>query len=160
MNESNARLRWQYKVVNLGSYFTASRLAEALAHLGEDGWEVIGVYDKASNWLRDMEKGFLFCKRPVLPGEAPEGPWAATVSSAGTNNLTPVYSAGHAATRTTIDLGPGVRVRNTSTDVTGTVEAVDADDPTFFFVRTDDSGELKRWWSIVLQPIAASVESP
>jgi hypothetical protein len=70
------RVRWQYRVVSIGSFFAGDRLGGALGRLGEDGWELVTVYDKASNWLQGMEKGFMLFKRPVLPGEEPEGRWA------------------------------------------------------------------------------------
>jgi hypothetical protein len=63
------RDRWQYRMVNLGSFFTAQRLPEALGRLGSEGWELVHVYDKASNWMRDVEKGFALFKRPVPAGE-------------------------------------------------------------------------------------------
>ena len=49
--------------------------AGALAHLGEHGWELIGVYDKSSNWWQGMEKGFALFKRSVADGEEPDGGW-------------------------------------------------------------------------------------
>jgi hypothetical protein len=72
--------RWQYRVVNVGAFFAAGRLVSTLAHLGEEGWELITIYDKSSNWLANMEKGFALFKRPVAEGEEPEGPWADVVS--------------------------------------------------------------------------------
>lgn len=67
--------RWQYRIVNLGAFNAAQRLGMALAYFGERGWELTVVYDKASNWLAEMEKGFMIFKRPVPQGAEPDGPW-------------------------------------------------------------------------------------
>jgi hypothetical protein len=69
--------RWQYRVVNMGMFNAPERLAFVLGHLGAQGWELMHVYDKMSNWIQSAEKGFAIFKRVVLPGEDPEGPWAA-----------------------------------------------------------------------------------
>jgi len=70
------RVRWQYRAVNLGSFFAGKRLAEVLGQLGSEGWELVAVYDKASNWWNGFEKGFVLFKREVPSGEEPDGPWA------------------------------------------------------------------------------------
>ena len=76
--------RWQYPVVKIGMFNAPDRLARILGELGSQGWELVQVYDKASNWLSGMEKGFAIFKRPVVPGASPEGPWASwTRASAG-----------------------------------------------------------------------------
>jgi hypothetical protein len=69
-------VRWQYRVVNIGSYMTADRMQTALGHLGPEGWELIGVFDKSSNWIGGTEKGFMLFKRPVAQGEHPVGSWS------------------------------------------------------------------------------------
>jgi hypothetical protein len=68
-------VRWQYRVVNVRTFFTADRMALALGYFGQDGWEFVSVFDKASNWLGGTEKGFMLFKRPVRAGAEPEGPW-------------------------------------------------------------------------------------
>ena len=68
-------VRWQYAVVNLGTFRTGPRLGQVLAYLGRNGWEIAATFDRASNWLADMEKGFVIFKRPVREGEDPDGPW-------------------------------------------------------------------------------------
>jgi hypothetical protein len=68
--------RWQYCIVNLGSFGTGGRLGMALSYFGSQGWELVTIYDKASNWFQGMEKGFILFKRPVPPGDEPDGPWA------------------------------------------------------------------------------------
>jgi hypothetical protein len=68
--------RWQYRIVNIGAFNTAQRLGSALALCGAQGWELVAILDKASNWLANMEKGFVLFKRPVPPGDEPEGGWA------------------------------------------------------------------------------------
>lgn len=52
-------------------------MVTAFAQLGQHGWELIGVYDKSSNWLTQFEKGFALFKRAVPEGQEPDGPWAA-----------------------------------------------------------------------------------
>lgn len=59
--------RYQYRIVQLGMFSTADRLAAALSELGRNGWELVTIYDKSSNWLNNMEKGFALFKR-----DAPE----------------------------------------------------------------------------------------
>lgn len=67
--------RWQYRIVNLGAAFVARRLGMTLSYFGQRGWELVGVYDKASNWLNGIEKGFMLFKKAVPPGDEPDGPW-------------------------------------------------------------------------------------
>ena len=62
--------RWQYRIVNLGVIDTGPRLQRALGQLGAEGWELITVFDKTSNWTR-AEKGFALFKRPVPEGDEP-----------------------------------------------------------------------------------------
>ena len=61
-------VRWQYGVVNVGMFGTLDRLKNVFEALGSEGWELITIYDKASNWFNGMEKGFMLFKRPVPPG--------------------------------------------------------------------------------------------
>jgi hypothetical protein len=75
------RVRWQYGVVNIGMFNAMSRMANVLAASGEFGWELVGVYDKASNWMNNMEKGFMLFKRPIPPGvRLAESDWCVTLS--------------------------------------------------------------------------------
>lgn len=74
-------VRWQYCVVATRVFNQEDRLVAALGGAGEKGWELVTVYDKASNWLQGFEKGFLLFKRPVLEDEEPEGPWVRFVRS-------------------------------------------------------------------------------
>lgn len=67
--------RWQYVVANVGMFDASVRLPRVLAHMGANGYELITVYDKSSNWFANMEKGFMLFKREVLAGEEPTGPW-------------------------------------------------------------------------------------
>lgn len=67
-----AEQRWQYAVVNTGSFGTADRLNTVLASAGRAGWELVTIYDKASNWFRGIEKGFMMMKRPVPAGVTPD----------------------------------------------------------------------------------------
>lgn len=41
------------------------RMASVLAVAGENGWELVSIYDKSSNWFQGFEKGFMLLKRPV-----------------------------------------------------------------------------------------------
>ena len=68
--------RFQYQVVNVGMFNAAERMVRVFGHLGERGWELVGMYDKSSNWFNQMEKGFALFKREVPEGEEPDGPWA------------------------------------------------------------------------------------
>jgi len=74
--------RWQYHVVNLGTINAAERMSAAFGHLGSEGWELVAMYDKSSNWLAGMEKGFAIFKRSVPDGEEPDGPWGQSKSAA------------------------------------------------------------------------------
>src|SRR5690606_10841781 len=77
--------RWQYAVASIGTFSTGERLVRVLGALGADGWELVNVYDKASNWLGGTEKGFILFKRAVGPGEQPIGGlWAVEVDKTGT----------------------------------------------------------------------------
>src|SRR4051812_48787683 len=42
-------IRWQYSVINIGSFSAMSRMEDVLGSAGGLGWELVGVYDKASN---------------------------------------------------------------------------------------------------------------
>lgn len=70
-------LRWQYRIVSIGSFNAANMLGKALAYMGSHGWELVTVYDKTANWLQGFEKGFVLFKRPVAPGAEPDGAWSA-----------------------------------------------------------------------------------
>lgn len=66
-------------------------MAVVLGKLGSQGWELVGVYDKSSNWLNGMEKGFVLFKREVAPGAHPEGAWGIWERSA--EHMTPLPPA-------------------------------------------------------------------
>jgi len=53
---SEHAMRWQYAIVNIGSFGAVGRLTGTLGKLGAEGWELVHVYDKASNWFQGMEK--------------------------------------------------------------------------------------------------------
>ena len=63
--------RWQYAIANVGMFRSPARMGEVLATAGAHGWELVTVYDKASNWLAGMEKGFMLLKRMVPEGTTP-----------------------------------------------------------------------------------------
>lgn len=67
--------RWQYRIVQLGAAFAARRLGITLSYFGQHGWELVSVYDKASNWIANIENGFILFKKPVPPGDEPDGAW-------------------------------------------------------------------------------------
>lgn len=79
--------RWHYAIVNTGSFTTAERMTEVLASAGSAGWELISIYDKASNWLGGLEKGFMMLKRPV-PDDVEPDEWRITC-----RNLSPFVGA-------------------------------------------------------------------
>lgn len=60
--------RWQYGVIDLGVYNAMDRMQAILGVAGSEGWQLVGVYDKASNWMVNKEKGFMLFRRPVPPG--------------------------------------------------------------------------------------------
>ena len=60
-----AQVRWQYRIVDLATIFTADRLVAVLARLGGEGWELVHLYDTSPNWWMGKEKGFALFKRPV-----------------------------------------------------------------------------------------------
>jgi hypothetical protein len=67
-----AEQRWQYAVVNTGSFNSPERMAAVLGSAGRVGWELVTVYDKASNWFQGMEKGFMLLRRAVPAGVEPK----------------------------------------------------------------------------------------
>jgi hypothetical protein len=76
---------WQFAVINIGSFRAAGRFQRALGAAASQGWELVGVYDKASNWLSGMEKGFILLKRQVPPGaRLREDEWCISLNLAGT----------------------------------------------------------------------------
>lgn len=60
--------RFQYAVISVGIFQTPERMSEVLASAGSRGWELVTVYDKASNWLSGMEKGIMLLKREIPEG--------------------------------------------------------------------------------------------
>ena len=68
--------RFQYRIVGLGTFNVAEKMVGTFAHLGSNGWELVGIFDKSSNWITAYEKGFALFKREVPEGVEPEGPWA------------------------------------------------------------------------------------
>lgn len=74
--------RWQYRLVNVGAFFAPSRLGMTLSFFGQRGWELVSVYDKASNWLNGIENGIILFKKPVPPGDEPDGAWTEVWTSA------------------------------------------------------------------------------
>ena len=60
-------IRWQYGVINIGIFKAMDRMQRVLGVAGGDGWELVTVYDKTSNWTAG-EKGFMLFKRAVPEG--------------------------------------------------------------------------------------------
>lgn len=76
-------MRWQYAVVGLGSFRALDRLTDTLGRLGAEGWELVTVYDKASNWFA-VEKGFMLFRRPVAAEQTVAADeWCVTINLAG-----------------------------------------------------------------------------
>jgi hypothetical protein len=69
------RVRWQYRIVSIGSSLPGDNLAIALSYFGQRGWELQTVYDKGVAFFQGLENGFIIFKRPVPIGEEPDGPW-------------------------------------------------------------------------------------
>jgi len=68
--------RWQYRIIHIGAAFAPQRLGIALSYFGQRGWELAHVYDKSSNWISNIENGLMLFKKPVPPGDDPDGAWA------------------------------------------------------------------------------------
>jgi Protein of unknown function (DUF2510) len=76
--------RWQYAVVNIGMFGAIDRMQLVFGAAGSQGWELIAIYDKSSNWFNGMEKGFMLLKRPVGTSERlSDDQWCITMSMAG-----------------------------------------------------------------------------
>ena len=74
-------VRWQYAVINLGMFKAMDRMQSVLGSLGSQGWEIAAMYDKQSNWMTSMEKGFVLLKRPVAEGATvADDEWCITVN--------------------------------------------------------------------------------
>jgi hypothetical protein len=69
-------MRWQYRIVGIGMFKAGDAIGMSLSYFGQHGWELVGIYDKASNWIANIENGFMLFKRPVAPGAEPEGAWS------------------------------------------------------------------------------------
>ncbi|MEO5837493.1 MAG: hypothetical protein ABIQ73_30325 [Acidimicrobiales bacterium] len=69
-------VRWQYRIVSIGSVYAARNLGITLSYVGQRGWELQTVFDKASHWVEGIEKGFILFKRGEEPVEERDGPWA------------------------------------------------------------------------------------
>jgi hypothetical protein len=74
-HNADPQVRFQYVIANLGIFGSKERMVLALAYLGQIGFELVTVFDKASNWFVGLEKGFMLFKRAVPPGESADGPW-------------------------------------------------------------------------------------
>lgn len=51
-------------------------MVQAFGFLGSEGWELVALYDKTSNWLSGMEKGFAIFKKEVGAGDLEPEQWA------------------------------------------------------------------------------------
>jgi len=65
------------------------RMVMTFGLLGEQGWELVSIYDKGSNWMTSMEKGFALFKRAVPEGERPIGPWAEAIRASDFSAVSP-----------------------------------------------------------------------
>lgn len=73
-------VRWQFGIVNLGMFNSVERMNVALGTAGSEGWQLVTVYDKASNWFANMEKGFMLFRRPVPAGvRLPDAEWCRVI---------------------------------------------------------------------------------
>ena len=76
---------FQFAVINIGSFRAVGRLQRALGIAASEGWDLVAIYDKASNWMQGMEKGFILLKRPVPDGRTMRADeWCITLNLAGT----------------------------------------------------------------------------
>lgn len=72
--------RWQYAVVDVGIVSTGRRMAEVLWSAGVGGWELVHVVDKTSNWVTNLEKGFMVFRRPV-PEDVKVQEWCVNITN-------------------------------------------------------------------------------
>ena len=70
--------KWQYAIVNIGMFNSSSRMRDVLSVAGQNSWELVTIFDKGSNWMIGMEKGFVLLKRPVPEGFTPKR-WAIAI---------------------------------------------------------------------------------
>ena len=78
--------RWQFGVVNIGVHFAVPRMMAVLQEAGEQGWQLISIYDKTTSFMPSVgaEKGFMLFKRPVPAGvRLEEAQWCITFSMVG-----------------------------------------------------------------------------
>jgi hypothetical protein len=74
-------VRWQYGVINLGAFNAMDRMQAVLGAAGSMGWQLVGIYDKQSNWSAYLEKGFMLLRKPVQPGvRLADDQWCITIS--------------------------------------------------------------------------------
>jgi len=79
----DGQVRWQYGVINIGAYNAMERMQAVLGQAGANGWQLISIYDKASNWQSGVEKGFMLLRKPVPPGvRLDDAEWCMTISMA------------------------------------------------------------------------------
>jgi hypothetical protein len=80
----DGQVRWQYGVVNIGTHFAGGRMTAILGAAGQHGWQLVSIYDKASNWSAGLEKGFMLLRRPVPPGvRLKDDEWCTHISVTG-----------------------------------------------------------------------------
>jgi len=79
----DGQVRWQYGVINIGAYNATERTQAVLGQAGANGWQLVSIYDKASNWQSGMEKGFMLLRKPVPAGvRLDDAEWCMTISMA------------------------------------------------------------------------------
>jgi glycosyltransferase A (GT-A) superfamily protein (DUF2064 family) len=68
-------------LINLGAFNAMDRMQTVLGAAGSMGWQLVGIYDKQSNWSANMEKGFMVLRKPVQPGvRLADDQWCITIS--------------------------------------------------------------------------------
>ncbi|MEY3640329.1 MAG: hypothetical protein RLZZ199_134 [Actinomycetota bacterium] len=72
--------KFQYQIIDLGIFNVPDKIEKTFGHLGQNGWELVGVFDKASNWLKGHERGFAIFKREVGDEVKANSRWARVVS--------------------------------------------------------------------------------
>ena len=81
--DSYQGVRWQYAIIQPRNVKRWTECGPCSAHWAR-GLGDRAMYDKQSNWMTGMEKGFVLLKRPVSPGvTVADDEWCVTISLAG-----------------------------------------------------------------------------
>ena len=92
---------WEYRAVAVGGFNSVTEFQTALDRMGGQGWELVTVTDKASNWLGGTDKVIAVFKR-YHPADSAAG-WRPDPTGTGRFR----YWNGERWTRDIVGHGPG-----------------------------------------------------